>query len=341
MPATRVAGIFYAGLIALRLVAVHHLMPRLLDPLIDPIERHELLHVEAVPAADLVELLLPALVRRLRRGAEAEDVDDRELLRHPEQRAHGLLRRLLADRRHPPDVVAEGCGSEMRGHGRCRHALQQDALGVLVVLAVEIATVHEHGKGASEAEVRDHHDHPGGRLQPAVVRRGKLHLELGAAPLLLDEIVGDLFLGFRIGDDDVMPGLGVRAGGRVARGLQDQIVVLARHHAARIELARGEAVAHHFEQSLAAGVRVVCHTLNSSERYFVFSARSNRTCISSACIFRVLLSTGVTFSMMRPEGEAPNSLNFLAVTNTLDSSEPTALLYASTAPSNPLPTSVQ
>src|SRR5882672_11225819 len=153
MPATRVAGIFLAGLIDLRLVAVHHLVPRLLDPFADLIERHELLHVEAVPAADLIELLLPALVRRLRRGAEAEDVDDRELLRHAEQRAHGLLRRLLADRRYPPDVVAESSRSEVRRHGRCRHALQEDTLGVLVVLAVEIAAVHEHGKGASETEV--------------------------------------------------------------------------------------------------------------------------------------------------------------------------------------------
>src|ERR1700675_2611681 len=83
-------------LIDLRFVAVHHLVPRLPDPFADLIERHELLHVETVPAADLIELLLPALVRRLRRGAEAEDVDDRELLRHAEQRAHGLLCRLLA-----------------------------------------------------------------------------------------------------------------------------------------------------------------------------------------------------------------------------------------------------
>src|SRR5437879_1140336 len=114
MPATRVAGIFYANLIDLRFVTVHHLVPRFLDPLADLIESHELLHVEAVPAADLVELLLPALVGRLRRGTEAEDVDDRELLRHAEQRAHGLLRRLLADRRHPPDVVAESGRGEMR-----------------------------------------------------------------------------------------------------------------------------------------------------------------------------------------------------------------------------------
>src|SRR5438445_11670641 len=123
MPATQVAGIFLPYLIYLRFVAVHHLVPRLLDPFADLIESHELLHVEAVPAADLVELLLPALVRRLRRGTEAEDVDDRELLRYPEQRAHGLLRRLLADRRHPPDVVAEGGRAGMPGHGRSRRAL--------------------------------------------------------------------------------------------------------------------------------------------------------------------------------------------------------------------------
>src|SRR5437867_10960653 len=255
MPATQVAGTFLADLIDLRFVAVQHLVPHLLDPFADLIERHELLHVEAVPAADLIELLLPALVRRLRRGTEAEDVDDRELLRYAEQRAHGLLRCLLADCRHPPYVIAEsGCG-EMRGHGRSRYALQQDALGVLVVLAVEIAAVHEHWKSASEAEVRDHHDHPGCRLQPAVVRRGKLHLELGAAALLLDEIVGDLFLRSGIGDDDVMPGLRVSARGGMARGFEDEIVVLARHDATGIELARGEPVAHHFEQSLAAGVR--------------------------------------------------------------------------------------
>src|SRR5437879_13833326 len=113
MPATRVAGIFYANLIDLRFVTVHHLVPRFLDPFADLIESHELLHVEAVPAADLIELLLPALVRRLRREAEAEDVDDRELLRHAEQRAHGLLPGLLADRRHPPDGVTEGSGGEM------------------------------------------------------------------------------------------------------------------------------------------------------------------------------------------------------------------------------------
>src|SRR5437660_4571686 len=143
----------------------------------------------------------------------------------------------------------------MRGHGRGRHALQKDALGVLVVLAVEIAAVHEHWKGASEAEVSDHDDHPGCRLQPTVVRRGKLHLELGAAPLLLYEIVGDLFLRSGIGDDDVMPGLRVSARGGMARGFEDEIVVLARHDATGIELARREPVAHHFEQSLAAGVR--------------------------------------------------------------------------------------
>src|SRR6266853_3398728 len=41
----------------------------------------------------------------------------------------------------------------------------------------------------------------------------------------------------------------------MARGLKDQIVVLAGHHATGIELARREPVAHHFEQRLAAGVR--------------------------------------------------------------------------------------
>src|SRR5437867_13082378 len=114
MPATQVPRTSLADLIDLRFVAVHHLVPRFPDPFADLIESHELLHVEAVPAADLIELLLPALVRRLRRGAEAEDVDDRELLRDTEQRAHGLLRRLLADRRHPPDVVAEGGRSKVR-----------------------------------------------------------------------------------------------------------------------------------------------------------------------------------------------------------------------------------
>src|SRR5207249_1881219 len=252
MPATQVAGTFLADLIDLRFVAVHHLVPRFLDPFADLIESHELLHVEAVPAADLIELLLPALVRRLRRGTEAEDVDDREFLRYAEQRAHGLLRCLLADCRHPPYVVAESGRGEMRGHGRSRYALQQDALGVLVVLTIEFAAVHEHRKGASEAEVRDHHDHPWSRLQPAVVRRGKLHLELGAAALLLDEIVGDLFLGFRIGDDDVMPGLRIRARRRMARGFEDEIVVLARHDASRIELTRRQPAAHHFEQGFAA-----------------------------------------------------------------------------------------
>src|SRR5258708_2344176 len=193
MPASRVAGIFYAGLIDLRLVPVHRLVPRLPDPLADLIERHELLHVEAVPAADLVEFLLPTLVRRLRRGTEAEDVDDRELLRHAEEGPHGLLRRLLADRRHPPDVVAQGGRGEMSRHGRSRHALQQDALGVLVVLAVEIAAVHEHRKSPGEAEVPDYPDQPGCRFQPPVVRRGELHLYLGPAPPLLHEIHRPLF----------------------------------------------------------------------------------------------------------------------------------------------------
>src|SRR2546425_9943159 len=116
MPATQVAGTFLADLIDLRFVAVHHLVPRFLDPFAALIESHELLHVEAVPAADLIELLIPALVRRLRRGAEAEDVDDRELLRDTEQRAHGLLRRLLADNRPPPAVIAARARRDMRRH---------------------------------------------------------------------------------------------------------------------------------------------------------------------------------------------------------------------------------
>src|SRR2546427_11984385 len=42
----------------------------------------------------------------------------------------------------------------------------------------------------------------------------------------------------------------------MARGLQDQIVVLARHDTTGIELARREPVAHGFEQRLAALARV-------------------------------------------------------------------------------------
>jgi len=90
----------------------------------------------------------------------------------------------------PTKRCSEGAAARCATWSR-RHALQKDALGVLMYW-VEIAASIETGKGASEAEVRDHHDQSRVRLQPAVVA-GETSSELGAAALLLYRIVGDLY----------------------------------------------------------------------------------------------------------------------------------------------------
>src|SRR5450755_2912004 len=80
-----------------------------LDPLLDLLVAHEIRAVEAIPAHDLVQVLLPALVDRLRGWSEAHDVEDRQLGWDVEQWPDGLLGMLLSDRRNPPDVVTK-CG---------------------------------------------------------------------------------------------------------------------------------------------------------------------------------------------------------------------------------------
>lgn len=60
-----------------------------------------------------------------------------------------------------------------------------------------------------------------------------------------------------------MPGLRIRARRRMARGFEDQIIVVARYDATRMELARRQPVAHDFEQRLAALARLRLMALES------------------------------------------------------------------------------
>ena len=68
--------------------------------------------------------------------------------------------------------------------------------------------------------------------------------------LLLAEVLHDLRLHALVGDDDEMPGLRVRPGGRVARGLEDHGVVLVRNDLRRIEGARRHPAADHVHQRI-------------------------------------------------------------------------------------------
>src|SRR5712691_7085493 len=180
-PSHRIAGTS----VYLRFVAVHHLVALRLHPLVDLLVRHEVGRIEAVPAHDLVQPLLPALVRGLEGRPKAHDVDDGQLLRHSEERPDLLLDVLLPDGRDPPDRIAQRGRGQVRGHGGGRHGLQQDPLGVLLVAPVEVRAVVEDGKGPDEPEVRGDHDEPGRRLHPVVVRRGKAHVQPGPVLLLV------------------------------------------------------------------------------------------------------------------------------------------------------------
>jgi len=53
-----------------------------------------------------------------------------------------------------------------------------------------------------------------------------------------DEVLRDRVLDLRVGDDDEVPRLGVRAGGAVARGVDDQLEVLTRNDVVGLERAR-------------------------------------------------------------------------------------------------------
>src|SRR5215813_5880803 len=235
----------------LRLVPVHDLVPGGPDPLVDLRLRQEVARIEAFPAHDLVEPLLPALVGGLQRRPEAHHVDHGELIGHAEEGLDPSLDVLLADGGDPPHGIAEGGRREMSRHGRGGHGLQEDALGVLLVEAVELRAVVQHGEGLDEAEVRHHHDKAGRRLHPVVVRGGEAHTKAGAVLLLVHEALADGLLHLRIRDHDVVPGLGVGARGCVPGCLQDHLEVLARD-VPRREGAVGHARLGHLQEGLVA-----------------------------------------------------------------------------------------
>ncbi len=139
----------------------------------------------------------------------------------------------------------------MRRHGRGRHRLKQDPLGVLLVETVQLRAVVEHWEGLDEAEVGHDDDQAGRRLDAVVVRGGKAHPEPGAVLLLVHEALPDRLLDLRVGDHDVVPGLGVGPRWRVASSLEDHLEMLARNLPRR-EGTVGHPVARDVHQRLVA-----------------------------------------------------------------------------------------
>ena len=145
----------------------------------------------------------------------------------------------------------------MRRHGRCSDALQQDAFGILHIHAGEFAVVVLQGReGANPAKVRSNDNEAGRGGETSVVRRREFHLQFCAATLLATKIVGDGTLDVRFRDDDEMPGLGIGARWRVACRFENEIVMLVRDLANRIERAGRDAVSHDLHQGVI-GIAVI------------------------------------------------------------------------------------
>ncbi len=206
--------------------------------------------VKSVPVGDVAQILFPSFVRRLGRRAEAHDVQHGQFVGNAEQRLHGLLRLFLPDRRHPPDIVTKGGGRQMRRHRRGSDTLQQNAFGVLFVHFIEVRPVIEDRKGFDPAEIAGNDNEPRRRGEPAIIRRRKLHFQFRADNLFLAEIFHDPVLQSLIGHDNEVPWLCVRTRRRVTRGVQNQVVMLARHDIGGVERACRDPASDHVHERI-------------------------------------------------------------------------------------------